>query len=294
MLVMSAQVGYNTRVMAGKRFISRGRWVFLGLLGIGLAALGVYLCCTEKEPASPVAGSIYSSDIPLAKMPKQLLPGLVMLTPEQVMKIPVADGFQAPLGTVNGAFSYDAQPFGAPNARRGGNHTGHDLNGIGGNNTDEGDPVYAAARGMVVYSGVPHEGWGNVVVIAHRLPGDARVIQTLYAHLGERLVKPGQLIARGTPIGTVGTANGQYLAHLHFEAIASRCIEAGQPGYSKEGVMNRLDPDELMAHFPAPALPDPYAAVRRLRMRESALNETPASPAAMPEGAIPVNPSQFL
>lgn len=279
--------------MAEKRFISRGRWIFLGLLTLGLAALALYVCCREKPAPSPVAGSIYSSDIPLEKMPAHLLPGLVILTPEQVLTVPVIDGFQAPIGTTNGAFSYDAQPFGTPNAQRGGNHTGADLNGIGGNNTDEGDTVYAAARGLVVYSGVPHEGWGNVVVVAHRLPGDARIIQTLYAHLGERFVKPGQLIGRGTPVGTIGTANGQYLAHLHFETIASRCIEAGQRGYSAEGVMNRLDPDELMSHYPAPALPDPYEAVRRLRLKEA--GNTPAAPAKdMPEGYVPVNPTQFL
>ena len=280
--------------MVGRHFISRGRWIFLGLLAAGVAAFGLYfLCFTEKPAPSPVAGSIYSSDIPSEKMPQTLLPGYIMLTPEQVMRTPVADGFQSPLGTANGAFTYDAQPFGTPNEQRGGNHTGADLNGIGGNNTDEGDTVYAAARGMVIYSAVPHEGWGTVVVIAHRLPGDVRIIQTLYAHLGKSFVKPGQLIARGTPIGTVGTAGGRYLAHLHFEAIASRCIEAGQRAYVKEGVMNRLDPDELISHFPAPALPDPYEAVRRLRLRETAGGTAPAAE-PLPEGYIPVQPGQFL
>lgn len=282
--------------MAGRHIFSRGRWVFLGLLAAGVLGFALYfLCFTEKPAPSPVAGSIYNSDIPLAKQPQTLLPGLILLSSEQVLKVPVADGFQSPLGMANGAFTYDAQPFGTPNPQRGGNHTGADLNGIGGNNTDEGDPVYAAARGLVIYSGVPHESWGNVVVLAHRLPGDYRIIQTLYAHLGQRLVKTGQLIARGTPIGTVGTAGGRYLAHLHFEAIASRAVEAGQRAYCKDGVMNRLDPDELISHYPAPAVPDPYEAVRRLRLRESGAANTPAAPAQeLPEGYIPVQPGQFL
>ena len=285
---------YNARVMKGGNIISRGRLVFLGILAAGILSFGLYFsCCTEKPTDSPLNGSIYGSDIPLERMPSTLLPGLVMLTPEQVLRTPIIDGFQSPIGTANGAFSYDAQPFASPNVKRGGNHTGSDLNGIGGNNTDEGDTVYAAARGLVLYSGVPHAGWGNVVVLAHRLPGDARVIQTLYAHLQQRWVKPGQLVGRGTPIGSIGTADGQYLAHLHFEMIASRCIEAGQPGYSANGVMNRLDPAELMAHYPAPPLPDPFESVRRLRLREAGGDNAAPAP-ELPQGSIPVNPSQFL
>ena len=279
--------------------ISRGRWVFLGLLGLGVAALSATLLLRGgNEQAAPTAapGGIYAADAPLSIMPKALLPGLVLLTPEQIVRVPFIDGFQSPLGLPNGAFSYDAQTFGVMNETRGGLHTGQDLNGIGGNDTDLGDTVYAAARGLVVFSGKGGEGWGNVVVLAHRIPGDVRIIQTLYAHLDSRSVKVGRLVGRGEPIGSIGTADGAYPAHLHFEAIASVATEAGQTAYAKGGVMNRLDPDELMAHYPAPPVPDPYTAVRRLRIREAALHETESAPAPaeMPEGTIPVSPTQFL
>lgn len=283
--------------MAAKMRVSRVRWISLGLFLTGFVALAAYVIWGQaRAPKSPYAESrsIYNKDVPPDTMPEQLLTGLIQLRPEDIVKIPYADGFESPVGGSNGAMSYDAQSFGAPNPRRGGNHCGQDLNGIGGMNTDEGEPVRAAARGLVIYSGKPSAGWGNVVVIAHRLPGDARVIQTLYAHLRERSVNTGRLVARGTLIGTVGTADGNYPAHLHFEVVASRCIEAGLPGYSAVGVMNRLDPDEILQHHPAPPLPDPYDSIRRLRIREAALQAPSSAPAGMPDGAIPVTPSQFL
>lgn len=282
----------------GSSRISRWRWLSLALLAAGVGSLALYIGCFRKTaaPAEPkaAAGNIYAADAPLAQMPEKLLPDFILLSPQQVLQIPVADGFMSPIGTAGGALVYDAQPFGTPNERRGGNHVGADLNGIGGENTDLGDTVYAAGRGLVVFSGDAGPGWGQVVVLAHRLPGDRRVIQTLYAHLENNLVHTGQLIARGEPIGSIGTANGAYPAHLHFEVIASRATESGQAGYAKDGVMNRLDPSELLQHYPAPPVPDPYDAVRRLRLREAALQDDAAPAPPLPEGSIPVKPTQFL
>lgn len=284
--------------MTGKRILTPLRWFTLGLLGIGVIGVGViaYLNNDAAEaPAAPATAGIYGQDVPPAGIPEQLLPGLVLLTPHQLAITPYVDGFQSPCGTATGGFTYDAQPFNTMNEKRGGHHTGADINGIGGEDTDLGLPVHAAARGLVVYSGEPSPEWGKVVVLAHRLPGDSRIIQTLYAHLDKSIVSVGRVVSRGEAIGTVGTANGNYLAHLHFEAIASVCTEAGQPAYSPAGTLNRLDPQQLLASHPAPAVPDPYDTVRRLRVREAALQQSPAAPAgSMPAGAVPVNPSQFL
>lgn len=249
---------------------------------------------SDGNDTAPAIAGLYGQDVPPASLPETLLPGLVLLTPHQLALIPQADGFQSPCGTAQGGFTYDAQPFGTNNEKRGGLHTGCDINGIGGEDTDLGLPVNAAARGLVVYSGEPSPAWGKVVVLAHRLPGDSRVIQTLYAHLDKNIVNLGQFVSRGETIGTVGTANGHYKAHLHFEAIASVCTEAGQPAYTPDGTMNRLDPKKLLASYPAPAVPDPYETVRRLRIREAGIQQ-PAAPAPeMPAGTIPVNPTQFL
>lgn len=187
------------------------------------------------------------------------------------------------VGSPNMVMMYDAQPFSTKNEKRGGYHTGQDLNGIGGENTDLGSQVCAAARGLVVYSGVPSSNWGNVVVIAHRIPGQNSIIQTLYAHLDSRLVKTGQFVNRGQLIGHIGTADGQYLAHLHFDTIQSRCIEAGMPGYHPTGTMNRMNPEDLIASYPAPQHPDSYDAVRRLLHWEAAN----AAPVRLPGAPIP-------
>ncbi|MBE6415605.1 MAG: M23 family metallopeptidase [Akkermansiaceae bacterium] len=283
--------------MSGKRILTPLHWFTLGLLGLGAIGVGVIAHLNndgEEAPVSPATAGIYGQDVPPSTLAAELQPGLVLLTPHQLALVPVADGFQSPCGTATGGFVYDAQPFNTPNEKRGGHHTGSDINGIGGENTDLGLPVNAAARGLVVYSGEPSPEWGKVVVLAHRLPGDGRIIQTLYAHLDKSIVNVGRFVGRGEPIGTVGTANGHYLAHLHFEAIASSCTEAGQRAYSTSGTMNRLNPQELLASHPAPAVPDPYGTVRRLRVREAAMQQ-PISPAAkLPAGTIPVNPSQFL
>lgn len=283
--------------MSGKRFLTPLRWFTLGLLLIGVVAVGVIAYLNDDgsdETTTPAIAGIYGQDVPPSSLPEQLLPGLVLLTPHQLALIPLVDGFQSPCGTARGGFVYDAQPFNSPNEARGGHHTGSDINGIGGEDTDLGLAVHAAARGLVVYCGEPSPAWGKVVVLAHRLPGDSRIIQTLYAHLDKSIVTLGQFVGRGEPIGTIGTANGHYKAHLHFEAIASMCTEAGQPAYSAGGTMNRLDPQKLLSTHPAPAVPDPYDTVRRLRVREAAMQQPAAPTADMPEGAVPVNPTQFL
>ncbi len=268
--------------MAGKRHLSTGRWVSIGLLAAG--AIGLCVIIAQGQGARGVihttgAGNIYEADRSPELMPQKLLPGLILLTPEQLTRVPEIDGFESPCGSANGAMTYDAQPFGSPNPKRGGLHSGSDLNGIGGENTDLGEPVRAAARGLVVYCGEPSPEWGKVVVLAHRLPGSSRIVQTLYAHLDSSRVRTGELVGRGARIGTIGTANGHYLAHLHLEAIESRCTEAGMPGYSPTGSMNRLDAARLFAQYPAPAWPDAYESLRRDLLSTRAMQGGPTTTA---------------
>lgn len=271
--------------------------LFYALLALGVVAVcaGIGWRYSHRHAAPQRDDSIYRADDLPATTPQQLLSGLILLRPEQLLQAPVVDGFQWPVGSPTGAMMYDAQPFGAQNDYRHGRHSGQDLNGIGGQNTDLGEPVYAAGRGLVVYSGCPSPAWGNVVVLAHRLPDRPNtVVQTLYAHLRERVAQVGRVVSRGERIGSVGTADGLYLAHLHFEAIPSLCIEAGMPGYHPDGTMNRLDPADLLRRYPAPPFPDAYDQVRRLRIREAA-GQRPAPPTqpAQP-GVIPISPHQFL
>lgn len=162
-----------------------------------------------------------------------------VLSASETVQIPLAYRFDPPLGTERAGFVYNAQPFWEMNAKRGGHHTGDDLNGIGGMNTDLGDLVFSVADGRVLYVGEPSAGWGTLVVIGHRTL-DGRVLHSMYAHLESNGVSPGDLVARGQRIGTVGTANGLYLAHLHFEMRQSDGIDIGA-GYAMHP-LNRLDP----------------------------------------------------
>jgi murein DD-endopeptidase MepM/ murein hydrolase activator NlpD len=162
----------------------------------------------------------------------------------QANSIPAAAKMDTPMGSENGALVYNAQKFWEMNDQRGGHHSGDDLNGIGGMNTDLGDPVYAAGDGLVVYAGEPSPGWGNIVVLAHRDSG-GKPVHTMYAHLLAIKTSLDTLVARGELIGTVGTAGGHYPAHLHFEARSSDGVDIGA-GYVSQP-LNRLDPAAVVA-----------------------------------------------
>ena len=134
------------------------------------------------------------------------------------------DGFDFPVGKPDGDHYYNAQPFGKNN------HLGDDWNGIGGGNTDLGDAIYTIANGYVSLATDIGGGWGNVIRIKHFLK-NGQSYESLYAHCDTILVKKGDYISKGTKIGTIGTANNRYLAHLHFEIRNIVDLPIGQ-GYS--------------------------------------------------------------
>jgi len=144
-------------------------------------------------------------------------------------------GFDFPVGPPDASGYYDAQPFGTND------HLGSDWNGDGGGDTDLGDPVYAIAAGVVSAASDHGGGWGNVVRVVHpcgEVPG--REVESLYAHLDGIEVHAGQRVVRGQRIGTIGTAGGQYRAHLHLELRARPGMPLGG-GYS-EDTAGYLDP----------------------------------------------------
>lgn len=93
-------------------------------------------------------------------------------------------------------------PFGP---RWGRMHYGLDID------LETGDAVWAAFEGMVRISQY-HASYGNVIVIRH-----SNGLETLYAHLSQRHVKPGDYIQAGDQIGLGGNTGRSYGAHLHFE-----------------------------------------------------------------------------
>ncbi|MEC5125264.1 M23 family metallopeptidase [Verrucomicrobiales bacterium BCK34] len=156
-------------------------------------------------------------------------PAFAIASPVEMVSAPTTDRFDYPVGSRHGAGTYNAQPF-LTNK-----HLGDDLNGIGGQNSDLGDPVFAAADGLVVFAGWPSDGWGNVVILLHELE-NGRLIESFYAHLDSIHVPIGKQLRRGDQLGTIGTAGGRYLAHLHFELRRYSSLDVGA-GYaeSKQG-----------------------------------------------------------
>ncbi len=216
-------------------------------LTVSVIALGLLSWWVSSTLLSHQHGTPGYSDAKAAPyMPASGSPDsrLHFLSPWQVAGTPTATRFDAPMGSAGSALVYNAQKFWDMNEARGGHHTGDDLNGIGGMNTDLGDPVFATADGLVVYADEPSPGWGNIVIVTHRtIKGE--VLHSMYAHLHEIKVKPGELVARGQKIATVGTANGYYPAHLHFEMRASDSIDVGA-GYAANP-LNHLDPMKTVA-----------------------------------------------
>jgi len=127
----------------------------------------------------------------------------------------LADGFDYPVGIPHGYGYYRARGF-TPNG-----HMGEDWNGKSGGDSDLGDPIYAVANGVVVFSQDYRRGWGNVTIIRHAFrsrTGQINFIDSLYGHLKHRPLSVGQKVSRGDKVGTMGKGPyGMYPAHLHFE-----------------------------------------------------------------------------
>ena len=74
-----------------------------------------------------------------------------------------------------------------------------------------GQPVYAAASGVVVYSGSGLTGYGELVIVKHN---DDYL--SAYGHNSVRLVKEGQQVVAGQEIAEMGNS-GAPRVELHFE-----------------------------------------------------------------------------
>jgi len=77
-----------------------------------------------------------------------------------------------------------------------------------------GDPVHAAADGVVKEVTKSRKGLGNVVVIDHE-----NGYFTRYAHLEDIETAKGRRVRRGTRIGHVGVSGNSFAPHLHYEVI---------------------------------------------------------------------------
>jgi hypothetical protein len=88
-----------------------------------------------------------------------------------------------------------------------------------------GTPVLAVADGQVVYAGDDHstafgltrDFYGLLVIVQLDRELDGQPIYTLFGHLSEIAVEPGEWVARGDRVGAVGMSGIAMGPHLHFE-----------------------------------------------------------------------------
>jgi murein DD-endopeptidase MepM/ murein hydrolase activator NlpD len=98
-------------------------------------------------------------------------------------------------------------------------HHGIDMPNAGGT------PVLAAANGIIVFADSDRKDkvspwpdfYGNVIIIQHDFGANRRNIYSLYGHLSEIDVVPGQIVQAGEVIGLVGSTGAALGSHLHFE-----------------------------------------------------------------------------
>jgi murein DD-endopeptidase MepM/ murein hydrolase activator NlpD len=72
--------------------------------------------------------------------------------------------------------------------------------------------VAAAGRGCVAFAGYDPGGYGNLVVVRHRLG-----VTTWYAHLSRATVRRGECVVAGVRVGLAGATGTATGPHLHFE-----------------------------------------------------------------------------
>lgn len=108
---------------------------------------------------------------------------------------PVTKGYlTSPFGTRHDPFTGELRP-----------HHGQDFGVL------KGTPVYATADGTVK-ARRGHTGYGKTIIIDHGYG-----VRTLYAHLHQYLVKPGDRVERGQMIALSGNTGRSTGPHLHYE-----------------------------------------------------------------------------
>ena len=94
----------------------------------------------------------------------------------------------------------------------GGGHRGDDLC------AERGTPVYAAQDGVVTYADF-HYSYGNFVQLDHGTGVDGHRWTTLYAHMDDLAVEPGQTVKAGELIGHAGCTGNATGNQVHFEMM---------------------------------------------------------------------------
>lgn len=132
-------------------------------------------------------------------------PGDVDVPDASVIVFPLAPGTY----TFASGFGWRTDPFtGRPRL-----HAGIDLA------APTGTPILAIADGVVIFAG-PSGGYGNLIIVRHRVGGS--LVDSYYGHMWADgvHVAAGETVSAGQHIGDVGSAGRSEGPHLHFELHA--------------------------------------------------------------------------
>jgi len=138
-----------------------------------------------------------------------------------------------------------------------------------------GTPVIAAHTGKVEMADIV-SGYGLTVILRHT----DNLHSTLYGHLSQIFVQPGQVVKQGTVIGLVGNTGNSTGPHLHFEVQ-----QWTDQGWFAIDPINQLGQPAILAVQPSNLPADPQVAVSALRL--PAIPSVPSlpSPSGLPIGS---------
>lgn len=125
-----------------------------------------------------------------------------------------------------------------PSTNKDAYHTGADLNLPA--DADAGQPIYAAADGVVSFAG-QKDVWGGLIVIKH-----SPTLFSRYGHVADMKVVKDQAVVRGQQIAQIGQDAFGGPFHLHFD-ISQTDVLANKPEH-----WPGLDLDALVKHYVNP------------------------------------------
>ncbi len=173
--------------------------------GDSLLAIADRYKVTVDDIINYAPNGLLDANAPLSMATKLVIPNGVkpFINQQAVTYTSSAAPANAKIG--GGNFAWPAN--GSINQRFWGGHAGIDVGAW------TGAPVKAADGGYVALAaGGWNAGYGNHIIIDH-----GNGFSTLYAHLNSIFVKPGESVASGQQIGSVGNTGNSTGPHLHFE-----------------------------------------------------------------------------
>jgi murein DD-endopeptidase MepM/ murein hydrolase activator NlpD len=120
---------------------------------------------------------------------------------DQTARLAATPSISPTKGWVTSTFGYRTSPFTGLREL----HRGLDIAGR------NGTPILASADARVRIA-QDHRGMGKMVILKH-----GHGVETMYGHLSEILVKPGQQVTRGERIGLMGSTGRSTGPHVHYQ-----------------------------------------------------------------------------